>query len=74
MKNEDLKKRFDLNNLSWKLIKKYSSCKGSETDCNNLISDIDKIYADYGEIPYTREIMLATANEIDRIMTENSKN
>ena len=70
---DDFKKRLDVINAYWKVMCKYVKCTGTEEECDNLVSDVDKLHAVLGKTPLSKEIGIAVVNEIDRIMTMNKK-
>ena len=70
---DDFKKRLDVINAYWKVMCKYVKCTGTEEECDNLVSDVDKLHAVLGKTPFSKEIGIAVVNEIDRIMKMNKK-
>lgn len=55
----------------WKLVKKYIHTDDSM--CVQLLKDIQVIYNKY-DTKFAKEVALACANEVERIMMANSHN
>ena len=59
---------------SWRMIKEFQDSKGDDAECDNAKFKAHEVWKKSGETEFAREIMLATVNEIERIMMENRKN
>ncbi len=69
----ELKRRLNVINAYWDIMKKHAKSKGSETDCESLMTDIQKVYENDDKSKFSAELGKTFANEIERIMMVNKK-
>ena len=74
MEEIELKKRYYPIMESWRLIKEFQDATGTDEECAKVMAKIQEIYERSGKTEFSRQIMLATEDEIERIMIENRKN
>lgn len=70
MTDIELKKRYVPIAESWLLIKEFQNAIGTDEECERLKKRANEIYEKSGKSKFAKDIMVATVNEIDRIMTE----
>lgn len=70
MKDEELRKYYEVYTDSWKVFRKYSDPDGTDTFWNNLRDEVDAIYRKHDKSHFAEKVLLATVNEIDRIYRE----
>lgn len=73
MKEEELRKRYFPIMESWKIIKEFQDATGTDEECQKLQAKVDEIYKMSGKTEFSKAIMAATVDEIDRIMTERGR-
>lgn len=66
MNEEQLKQYFAIYTDAWKLFKKYSNPIEDEEFWNSLQQEVQLVYEKY-KTPFSKEILVNTVNEIDRI-------
>lgn len=70
MTDIELKKRYIPIAESWLMIKEFQNATGADEECEKLEKRVDEVYEKSGKSKFAKDIMAATVNEIDRIMTE----
>lgn len=73
MKEEELKKYFNVYTYCWKLFRKYSEPVDDDEFWSNLISNADVIAKATENSEFARKIILATLDEIEKIYKESKK-
>lgn len=73
MTETELRKRYYPIMEAWKLIKEFQDAKGTDEECQKLQARVDEVYKMSGKTEFSKAIMTATVDEIDRIMTERGK-
>ena len=73
MTETELRKRYYPIMEAWKLIKEFQDANGTDEECQKLQMKVDEIYKMSGKTEFSKAIMAATVDEIDRIMTERGR-
>lgn len=74
MTDEELKKLYYPIAECWKLIRAYRECTGTDKEADVLLAKLQQIFEKAGKTEFAKRMVLATSEEIDRIMMENRKN
>ena len=67
MTEENLKKYFEIYTDCWKLFHKYSEPNNRDEFWHSLINESNNLYKKHGEIDFSKNMLLETISEIERI-------
>ena len=73
MEEIELKKRYYPIMECWRMIKEFQNAKGTEDECERVTKKAQEIYEKSGKTEFAKELMVATVNEIERMMMEEKK-
>ena len=73
MEEIELKKRYYPIMESWRMIKEFQNAKSTEDECERVTKKAQEIYEKSGKTEFAKELMVATVNEIERMMMEEKK-
>lgn len=74
MTDEQLRKIYFPIAESWKLIREFCDATGTPVECFKVQEQAQEIYERSDKTQFATEIVAATVDLIDRIMTENGGN
>lgn len=69
MEEMELRKRYYPIMESWKLIKEFQDAKGTDEEISLLTDKVNEVYKLSGKTEFCKAIIIATLDEIDRMMT-----
>lgn len=55
------------------MIKEFQNANGTEDECERVTKKAQEIYEKSGKTEFAKELMVATVNEIERMMMEEKK-
>ena len=73
MKEEELRKYYDVYTDCWKLFRKYSVPDDSKEFWERLRDEMEEIWNRHGKSEHAKKILLATRDEIEKIWRKLKK-